>query len=223
MNSLKLTAAEWRILRYLAAHSTTATRVGFRIRDLRQRTGANRADVVALAESHYITGRLHTEQQPYPVLMQTADNPRLRIHLTPAGKTAATVLQAAHLALCHLRARGPLPMAALQRDAGTSDDTVTQLERHGHIAITPGEYLSWQTGGFTFLYGPPSAGPAGCDPCWRCNTPPPHGARIWRNTYGDLYCDPCARHNAGEAPTPLLTLTSLGRRYAEPYTPQDPS
>ncbi|TDD02002.1 hypothetical protein [Nonomuraea diastatica] len=137
MNPLRLPSAEWRALRYLATYSVTATRVGFRATQLREHTGADRADLVALADLRYITGRLHKTQQAYPICMQTADNPLLRIHLTKAGKAAADRLDAPYRALCHLRAHGSLPLATLQHDASVGPDTLTELEALGYIETAP--------------------------------------------------------------------------------------
>ncbi|MEO3799967.1 hypothetical protein [Nonomuraea sp. B1E8] len=137
MNLLRLPSAQWRVLRYLATYSVTATRVGFRATQLRKHTGADRADLVAVADLRYITGRLHKTQQTYPISMQTADNPLLRVHLTKAGKTAADRLDAPYRALRYLRAYGPLPPATLQHGAGVSPDTLTELEALGYIETTP--------------------------------------------------------------------------------------
>lgn len=60
------------------------------------------------------------------------------------------------------------------------------------------ETLAWATSVVTFTYRPRTAGPHGCDPCLGCRKHPPHGARIWVNCYGDIYCDPCARKRAAE-------------------------
>lgn len=140
MNPLRLPSAGWRVLRYLATYSATATRVGFRATQLRTHTGADRADLALLADLRYITGRLHKTQQNYPISMQTADNPLLCTHLTKAGKTAADRLAAPYRALHHLRAHGPLPLATLQHDAGVGPDTLTELEALGHIETIPTDH-----------------------------------------------------------------------------------
>ncbi|MGW3351722.1 hypothetical protein ACWDA3_51220 [Nonomuraea rubra] len=222
MNPLKLAPAQWRALRYLGTFGATATRAGIRTTHLRERTGACRADLTSLAELRLIVGRLHQTEDSYPVLMQTVDNPRLRLHLTRAGKHAAKTVSAALRVLTHLDTAGPLPVATVQHGTGVGDDVLTGMERHGLIESAPGDYLSWKVGGYFSIYGPPrTAGPFGCDPCWSCRTRPPDGARIWCNSYGDLYCDPCARRNAGVAPSALLRLTSRGHNRVQPYLPEE--
>jgi hypothetical protein len=222
MNPLKLTPAQWRALRYLGTFGATATRAGIRFAHLCERTGADPADLVGLADLRYVTGRLHQSQDTYPVIMQTVGNPRLCLSLTKTGKTAAHAVSAALRVLTHLDTAGPLPVATVQHGTGAGDDVLTDLERHGLIESAPGDYLSWKVGGYFSIYGPPrTAGPFGCDPCWSCRTRPPDGARIWSNSYGDLYCDPCARRNAGGAPSALLRLTSRGQARVQPYLPEE--
>jgi hypothetical protein len=57
--------------------------------------------------------------------------------------------------------------------------------------------LTWKTGGYSHTYRPTVAGRWGCDPCWGCDQRPAAGARVWLNSYGDLWCDPCATRRAG--------------------------
>ncbi|WP_157249709.1 hypothetical protein [Nonomuraea typhae] len=222
MNPLTLNPAQWRVLTYLAAHGTS--RAGIRADVLHDMCQAIPADLIVLADAGHIAGHMHGDNaRPVPSVVITARNPRkLRIHLTRPGQRAATTLDACYRALRHLYAYGlapdrALPLASLYGEAGTHPDTLTHLQRHGHLDITPGPYLAWNTGGYPHLYGPPrTAGRYGCDPCLSCGNPPPQGATIWVNSYGDLHCDPCARRNAGQAPTALAALTSLGYRYALP-------
>jgi hypothetical protein len=48
-------------------------------------------------------------------------------------------------------------------------------------------------GGYPHTFKPYTAGKWGCDPCWGCGQYPTVGARVWMDSYGDLYCDPCAQ------------------------------
>jgi hypothetical protein len=56
--------------------------------------------------------------------------------------------------------------------------------------------LVWCVGGYPHTYRPSVAGQWGCDRCWGCDQRPAAGARVWMNSYGDLYCDPCAQRLA---------------------------
>lgn len=60
-------------------------------------------------------------------------------------------------------------------------------------ATTTTPVLTWSTGGYPHDYRSRTAGPFGCHPCWHCDQRPAEGATVWTNSYGDLYCDPCAR------------------------------
>lgn len=62
--------------------------------------------------------------------------------------------------------------------------------------------LTWPTGGYPSTYRRRTAGRFGADPCWRCSQRPGAGQPVWMNTYGDLYCDLCARQLAGRATQP---------------------
>ncbi|MEU6997197.1 hypothetical protein [Nonomuraea sp. NPDC046570] len=139
MNPLRLTPPQWRTLRYLATYSATATRVGFLTKQLCAATGATDADLTGLADLGHITGRLHgSGDAPSPGTVRSARASRkLRIHLTPAGKSAAATVDAGYRALLHL-AYGPKPAQMLQHDAGVADDTLTQLHRHGLVHTVPG-------------------------------------------------------------------------------------
>ncbi|MGN9786619.1 hypothetical protein ACTMTF_34720 [Nonomuraea sp. ZG12] len=143
MSPLKLTPPQWRVLRYLGTYYATATRVGFLTKQLRAATGATEADLTALADLGHIVGRLHgSADAPSPSTVHTARAHRkLRIHLTPAGKSAAATIDTAYRALVHLRAYGPHPAHTLH-DAGIGDDTLTQLDRHGLIYTIAGPLLA---------------------------------------------------------------------------------
>jgi hypothetical protein len=58
------------------------------------------------------------------------------------------------------------------------------------------EELTFWVGGYPHTFHPSTAGGWGCDPCWGCDQRPPAGVRVWMNSYGDLYCDPCAQRRA---------------------------
>ncbi|MFI6910467.1 hypothetical protein ACIBKY_55120 [Nonomuraea sp. NPDC050394] len=228
MSPLKLSPPRWRILRLLGTNHASATRAGLRATYIRDLCAATPADLAALADLGYLTGRLHgTSDAPgAEIVLAIAADRNLRIHSTPAGKSTAAILEAAYRALNHLHVYGAyggaLPVAVLHHDAGVGLDTLTQLQRHGHVNTTPGGFLSWRSGGHTHLYGPPfNAGPYDSDPCATCGTPPTIGARIWADGYRDAYCDRCARHHAGSSPTSLVTLTRLGTGYVGRPTPQE--
>ncbi|MEW1837496.1 hypothetical protein AB0392_06015 [Nonomuraea angiospora] len=214
MNPLKLSPPQWRVLRYLAIYSATATRVGFRAPKLRDLTGASPEDLSGLADLGHVTGRLHgTGDAPLRSIVITARaHPKLRIHLTSAGKNAAAPIDAAFRALRHLRTHAPLPVVELQDDVGVGDDTLTELEALGFIEITP--------------ICPECHEPAQHDepsswtPAW--GRPP-----SWSHLGGEPLC-PVVGASGYEPATPTpkdrqIVLTSFGRRYAEPYTRQDQS
>ncbi|MFI6907333.1 hypothetical protein ACIBKY_39165 [Nonomuraea sp. NPDC050394] len=229
MSPLKLNPPQWRILRLLGANHASATRAGLRAPYVRDLCAATPADLNTLANLGHITGRLHgSTDTPTADLVHAASADRkLRLHLTPAGKSAAAILDTAYRALNHLNvygAYGALPVATLHHDAGVGLDTLTQLQRHGHVHTTPGAFLAWRSGGYTHLCGPPrTTGAFDSDPCPTCGTRPTAGARIWADGYGETYCDRCARHHAGASPTTLVTLTSTGASHVGRPAPQDPS
>lgn len=90
----QLSPPQQRILRYLGADNTGATRNGFQAKQLGDLTGASRDDFAALAEAAYIAGRANgSSAEPHPDVVLAATNPwTLRIHLTPAGAKAAETL-----------------------------------------------------------------------------------------------------------------------------------
>ncbi|MEU6788084.1 hypothetical protein ABZ912_53590 [Nonomuraea angiospora] len=135
MDPLRLTPCQWRALRYLAVYSTSASRVGFRASQLRERTGVSDDDLGGLADLGHIAGRLHgSTESPLPSIVITARaHPKLRIHLTKSGKRAAREIAAGLRALEMLHIYGPATVEDVRFDAGVSDDTLTRLFRLGRL------------------------------------------------------------------------------------------
>ncbi|MGW4640780.1 hypothetical protein ACWEN6_19760 [Sphaerisporangium sp. NPDC004334] len=215
MTPLRLSPPQWRVLRYLATYSATATRTGFLARRVQDITGAGDAYLTGLADLGHITGRLHGgDDQLYPIIMQTVRNPRLRICLTSSGKSAAETIEVAYRALHHLRTHAPAPLTltTLQDDAGIGQDTLTELEARGFIEVTP--------------------------ICPECEEPAEHAAPTswtpawgrapsWSHLDGEPLC-PVVGANGYQPATPTttdrqVTITGFGRRYTEPHTSQDRS
>ncbi|AQZ67579.1 unnamed protein product [[Actinomadura] parvosata subsp. kistnae] len=220
MNPLRLTPPQWRILRYLLTYSASAARVGFRADQLGERTSTRLDDLHDLADAEYIAGREHgSAWGPAPDVVHDVTNPRkLNVHLTAPGKKAAELLHAATDALLHLRVYGPLPSDFLQAEIGVPTDVLAQLEQVGYTTTTTsGSYAAWRDGHTVHVYRAvlrvePS------DTCTGCKGRTLAGATVWLNLRtADRYCDPCARRkNRVLVPSPLVTLTKLGRRYSDP-------
>lgn len=218
MNPLRLTPPQWRLLRHLNAHSATAARTGYPATKLRALTGAGTEELIALADLGHIAGRLpDASDEPSPRTVRTAAATpatagKLRIHLTHAGKNAARTVDTAYRALSYLRAHGPQPAADLQHDAGVDTDILTALESQGLIEVIP--------------------------ICPECQEPAQHEqptawtpawgrAPSWSHLDGEPLC-PVVGANGYEPATLTandrrIVLTGFGRRYAEPYSHQDPS
>lgn len=56
----------------------------------------------------------------------------------------------------------------------------------------PEETLHIKVGGYPLEFHARTAGPHGCD-VGLCGHTPQHGDKLWMNSYGDIYCDPCAQ------------------------------
>ncbi|MFC4529139.1 hypothetical protein [Sphaerisporangium dianthi] len=216
MTPLRLSPPQWRVLRHLATYSATAMRTGFLAKRVRDTTGADDADLTGLADLGHITGRLHGgDGPPLAITLRShRGDPRLRIHLTPTGKSAAQAIEIAHRALRHLRAHAPAPLTLteLQHDAGVGDDTLTELEACGFIDIAPMCPECEEPA--------ERATPTSWTPAWG-------RAPSWSHLDGEPLC-PVVGANGYQPATPTstdrrITLTSIGRRYAEPHTSQDRS
>jgi hypothetical protein len=207
MNPLRLSPPQWRILRYLATHHTSATRAGFQAGSLCERTTTEPGDLTDLANGGYIAGRLHgSNQPPHPdVVHAAARHRKLRIHLTPAGKRAGQAIEIASRVLIHLRTNGAQHIDALQEDAGVDNEALTLLQDRGLIEATPC---------CPECYEPAQhERPAAWTPAWG-------DAPTWSHTDGEPLC-PIVGSNGYEPATPdpndqLITLTHLGRRYSDP-------
>jgi hypothetical protein len=135
MEALRLTPCQWRALRYLVTYSASAGRVGFRASQLRERTGVTDDELGGLADLGHVAGRLHgSTESPLPSIVITARaNPKLRIHLTKAGKKEAREIAAALRALEMLLVYGPMTVEDVRHDAAVSDDTLNRLFRLGRL------------------------------------------------------------------------------------------
>lgn len=63
---------------------------------------------------------------------------------------------------------------------------------------TAAETLTFVYGCYPLEFKARTAGDYGCDPCLDCGQNPAAGTRIWMSSYGDLFCDPCARRRVAE-------------------------
>ncbi|MGW3351723.1 hypothetical protein ACWDA3_51225 [Nonomuraea rubra] len=238
MNPLQLSPAQWRALLFLGTYSGSATRAGFRIEQLCKLAPAEPADLPALAAAGYIAGR-HPDPARHAALTRqhvTGDEPtpaavtahsvkdrKLRIYLTAAGKATADLLYGAHQVLTHLRLSGPLPLPLLLHNAAPGYDVLARLERHGLIHFTPGEHLGWTEGFTAHVYrARESAATKEEHPCHRCGQTPPERTTVWQHVTkpGLVCCLRCIPDQAAiyGAPSELVSLTSLGRRYSDPRT-----
>jgi hypothetical protein len=54
-------------------------------------------------------------------------------------------------------------------------------------------------GGYRYLFSARSAGDS-CDRCDHCGKSNQRGAKVWMNSYNDLYCDACVQAELEPAP-----------------------
>lgn len=135
MDPLRLTPGQWRALRFLHTYSASAARIGFRATQLRERTGVTDDELGVLADLGHVAGRMHGDTAPpvRSIVITGRDSPKLRVHLTKAGKQAAREIAPAIRALEILLPHAPMTVDEVQHDAGVSGDTLERLFQRGHL------------------------------------------------------------------------------------------